>query len=170
MKIRQATVADAKGIAKVHVDSWRSTYQGMIDPQYLDSLSYEDYELRWRKGLGQSQPVYIAVTEEDEIIGFATGGHERTGKYPSYDGEVYAIYLLEEYQGQGIGRELIHMVAKHIHTLGYESMLIWVLKENKARHFYETLGGVPVAEAPLTIGRWDHTEIAYGWQSIETLL
>lgn len=41
MQFRQATSQDAKRIAKVHVDSWRTTYQGIIPDSYLDGLTYE---------------------------------------------------------------------------------------------------------------------------------
>lgn len=170
MKIRQATVDDASGIAKVHVDSWRSTYDGIIDPNYLEALCYETWEHRWAEGLSNPQPIYVAVNETDEIIGFATGGEERLGKYPDYGGEVYAIYLLEAYQGKGIGRQLIRTVAEYVCDLGYTSMLIWVLQENPSKHFYEALGGDPIATEHLTIGEKEHTEVAYGWKSIQTLL
>lgn len=170
MNIRQATVNDAKGIAKVHIDSWRTTYEGIIDPQFLSELSYEEREQMWAEGLETSQPVFVAVTEAGDIVGFATGGEERTGKYSHYTGEVYVIYLLKAYQGQGIGRQLIQAVTQYIYDLGHTSMLIWVLQDNPAIYFYEALGGVKVATERLTIGRRNHIEIAYGWQSILPLL
>lgn len=38
LQIREATINDAEGIAKVHVDSWRTTYEGIslsvITPWY----------------------------------------------------------------------------------------------------------------------------------------
>lgn len=41
MNIRKANRDDAPGIAKVHVDSWRTTYKGIIPQSFLDELSYE---------------------------------------------------------------------------------------------------------------------------------
>ena len=41
MKIRRATSSDAANIAKVHVDSWRTTYQNVLPTDFLESLSYE---------------------------------------------------------------------------------------------------------------------------------
>jgi hypothetical protein len=34
MKIRKAVLTDAKGIAKVHVDSWKTTYDNIVPDQY----------------------------------------------------------------------------------------------------------------------------------------
>ncbi len=107
--IRKAEVDDAAGIAKVHVDSWRTTYKGIVPDTFLESLSYEQRELIWKKGINENN-VYIAENENGQVIGFSTGGKERTGKYEAYTGELYAIYILKEYQGKGIGRLLVQSV------------------------------------------------------------
>ncbi|WP_306428702.1 hypothetical protein [Robertmurraya siralis] len=41
MIIREATLSDAEGIAKVHVDSWRTTYKGIVSDVFLEQLSYK---------------------------------------------------------------------------------------------------------------------------------
>lgn len=40
MKIRKAVLTDAKGIAKVHVDSWRTTYKNIIPDEFLKKFTY----------------------------------------------------------------------------------------------------------------------------------
>lgn len=42
MHIRRATETDAAAIARVQVDSWRSTYKGIVPEQHLISLSYKE--------------------------------------------------------------------------------------------------------------------------------
>ncbi|EPZ52573.1 hypothetical protein [Alicyclobacillus acidoterrestris] len=39
--IRKAVPDDAAGVAKVHVDSWRTTYREIVNDEFLASLSYE---------------------------------------------------------------------------------------------------------------------------------
>lgn len=51
MKIREAIVSDAKGIAKVHVDSWRTTYKGIIPDDFLNNLSYEQRTKLWEENI-----------------------------------------------------------------------------------------------------------------------
>ncbi|KAF0820926.1 MULTISPECIES: hypothetical protein [unclassified Cytobacillus] len=47
MKIRAAELSDAEGIAKVHVDSWRTTYKDIIPENFLENLSYQSREELW---------------------------------------------------------------------------------------------------------------------------
>ncbi len=44
--LREANVLDAAAIAKVHVDSWRTTYAGVVPEDFLAQLSYEQHEHR----------------------------------------------------------------------------------------------------------------------------
>ena len=37
--LRRANINDAAAIAKVHVDTWKSTYKGIVPDDYLSSLS-----------------------------------------------------------------------------------------------------------------------------------
>jgi hypothetical protein len=100
--IRTAQVTDAAAIAAVHVDSWRTTYQGIVPGDFLARLSYEQRESLWRQiltDLNNPCVVYVAEEERATILGFASGGPERTGD-PVYTGELYAIYLLAPYQGR----------------------------------------------------------------------
>jgi len=163
--IREATAADAPAIACVHVESWRTTYRGIVPDDVLVNLSVERRERSWAGRLGKpGGPEFVYVAEDDAgaVIGFASGGPEREGD-PVYSGELYAIYLLAGQQGKGIGRQLVWIVAERLATIGHGAMLVWVLAANPARHFYAALGGVPVREKQITMGDTALTEIAYGW-------
>ncbi|WP_336823941.1 GNAT family N-acetyltransferase [Sporosarcina sp. USHLN248] len=168
MFIRKADLRDADGIAKVHVDSWRTTYEGIVAASYLEGLSYEQRTANWKRGIGVN-PLYVAERKDGKIIGFATGGRERTGKYDKYKGELYAIYLLKEAQEQGIGTALIRAVATELQTTGFTSMLIWVLEQNRSKLFYERLGGKVIDQTTITIGGEKFIEVAYGWEDIDVL-
>jgi GNAT superfamily N-acetyltransferase len=79
--------------------------------------------------------VFVAENEHGDIVGFANGGKELSGKYP-YDGELYAIYLLENYQRQGIGNQLVRNVVQELHRFNIFSLFVWVLEDNPSRFFY----------------------------------
>lgn len=49
--IREAELVDAPGIAKVHVDSWRTTYKNIMSDDFLSHLSYEQRTKLWEKTL-----------------------------------------------------------------------------------------------------------------------
>src|ERR671915_1826075 len=169
MFIREAQIADAAAIAKVHVDSWRTTYAGTLPEEFLARFSYGQRERQWRSSLSnRSEFIYVAYDAGGEITGFASGGSERSGD-PIYRGELYTVYLLEQYQRKGTGRQLISWVAKRLLQEGIESMLVWVLAENSSRRFYETLGARLLREKNITIGGVEVVEVAYGWQDIHPL-
>jgi hypothetical protein len=49
--IRAASPTDARGIAAVHVASWRTTYRGIVPADYLAGLSADAREHSWRRQL-----------------------------------------------------------------------------------------------------------------------
>lgn len=172
MPIRIATVHDAAAIAKVHVESWRTTYTGIVPDDFLAHLSYEQREQFWCQVLTESGSrtiVYVAEDAQGTVIGFASGGPEHSGD-PVYTGELYAIYLLEQHQGQGNGRQLVMSLIHHLWQEGRRGLLLWVLAANPARKFYERLGGQPVYEKTVTIGGVALMEVAYGWRDIQALV
>jgi ribosomal protein S18 acetylase RimI-like enzyme len=173
--IRQAAVGDAAQIARVHVESWQTTYRGIMPDSFLDQLSYERRAEYWVETLSNatgSQFMYVAEVDSGtpyaKIVGFAMGGPERTGD-PDYQGEIYAIYLLKAYQRQGLGLGLIQAIVERLYHTDMHSMLIWVLAQNAARHFYEALGGQAVRTQIVTIAGINFDEIAYGWTDITAL-
>jgi len=168
MRIRQATPDDIPGIARVHVDTWRTAYPDIVSAEHLAGLSYERSEARWREhAFREGSPSLVFVAEDTgEIIASASGGPERDG-IPGYDGELYGLYVLAAYQSQGIGRALLQTVAQRLAADRFKAMILWVLKDNrKARAFYETMGGAPAGEKMITIGGTELIEVAYGWPDL----
>ena len=45
--IRRAIKDDIPGIAKVHADSWKTTYQGIFPNEILENITYEKREKQW---------------------------------------------------------------------------------------------------------------------------
>ena len=168
MNIRLATPADAEGLALVHLNTWLSTYRGLVPDTYLDSLSFEAYLARWQKRLEIDDTLVFVAEVDREVVGFASGGPERTGDFPSLTSEVYALYVLAAHQGRGIGRALVQTLAREF-TPAHSGLLIWVLKGNPAQKFYQAIGGVYVAEKALEIGSARLTEFAYGWPDLARL-
>jgi GNAT superfamily N-acetyltransferase len=169
--VRKASPPDAGGIARVHVDGWRTTYRGIVPQAHLDSLSYASSENYWRGRLASPEAVLFVADGGGggDIVGFACGGEERTKKFPSHRGELYAIYLLPEHRGKSLGRRLFARVAEALVEKGYDSMLVWVLALNPYRQFYERLGGEKLATQSITIGGSALEEWAYGWKDLRGL-
>ena len=99
--IRTATPQDAKAIANVNIASWLSTYKGLIHDKMLDNMKPEDYLAKWNNILRKTELTeqfgIVAATDDDKIVGYSFFGKNRNAKY-SFDAELYAIYLLQDFQ------------------------------------------------------------------------
>ena len=167
--IRKADAEDAPAIAHVHVESWKTTYAGIVSDVFLASLNKEDRALSWQEQI-LARNIFIFVAEDENgIFGFAAGGKIRE-EIDDYDAELYAIYLLQERQGQGAGRTLILTLASALRVKGFTSMLVWVLEQNPSVSFYEHLGAVQIARKVINIGGADLQELAFGWPSLDRLI
>lgn len=168
MRIRAARLSDAGGIAKVHVDSWRTTYKNIIPEEFLENLSYQSREELWiniiPKGI-----VFVAENDEGQIVGFSSGGKERSGEYKEFQGELTSIYILKEFQGQGIGKALVQSVTKELGKSGMNTMLVFVLADNNSTLFYEAMGGKVIDKIEVEIAGKKLYERVYGWDTIDTL-
>lgn len=173
MIIRQANPADAPAIAKVRIDTWRTAYRGIVPEDFLSNMSYEESERSWNRHLSEAERekvwVYVAVDAAGKLVGFVSGGVGRD-EDPVYKSELYAIYILQAYQGQGIGRLLTLALLEKIVQMGLDSMYLWVFAENPARRFYEALGGQLVKTSQFELSGATIDEVAYGWPNIRMLL
>lgn len=176
--IREAVLEDVPGIAHVHLATWRTTYAGLMPDAVIEGFTLERREAQWRQVLSPrtdsetssgGEFIYVAVNAESgQIVGFASGGVERSKKSPEYDGEISSIYVLSESQGHQLGRKLAVKVAQRLKAQGYQGMLVWVLANNPYRKFYEALGGQFVLEQNFTLGGAELIEAAYGWPDLAT--
>ncbi|XEC94499.1 N-acetyltransferase family protein [Paenibacillus tarimensis] len=168
MKVREASIEDAEGIAIVHVNSWKSTYQGIISESYLSSLSVENRTKSWKwtfENRAEHERVFVAENREGKIVGFSNGGRSRNDEF-NHDGELYAIYLLREYQGLGVGKLLFNSVVASLKNNGYSSMMLWVLEDNPSLGFYKLQGGQSIGQKTISIGTDNLVELAIGWSSL----
>lgn len=169
LTIREATVDDAAAIATVHVAAWKETYRGIVTDEVLDNLSIQRRTEQWVNSLSDEGSTYhrAFVAEMDgQVMGFSNYGLPQE-KDSGFDGELFAIYILQSAHKLGIGTLLVEAVVRGMRDLGYKSMMVWVLRDNPARGFYERLGGVYLYEKPIDIGGLQLMETAYGWRGLK---
>ena len=176
-EIRKAIPSDAEGISYVHVKAWQTSYVGMIEQAYLDAISYDE-RLQLRKRILNSEDMLVLVVVYGEkIVGFADAGSLRAKAYnetffPSHKahlkyGEIYAIYLLKEHQGKGLGHELYEECRRWFKAQSYSGFVTWGLAKNVcARQFYEREGGRIVGKTVVTIGNKEYEEYCYLFENI----
>ncbi len=168
--IRPARVSDAAGIARVYVDTWRDTYAGLIPVPALVGLSHRRLTQIWAEELARpasGQVVVIANDAASGIVGFGSCGKMRGNALP-YKGEVFTLYVLPDFQGDGIGRRMLGRLFATLAARGMNSAVIWVLAANPSRFFYQTMGGKLTAVHEERFWGVDLREWAYGWTDLKT--
>ncbi|AQU79470.1 GNAT family N-acetyltransferase [Planococcus faecalis] len=170
MHIRKAEQEDASAIAKVHVDSWRTTYKQIMSSDFLNGLSYEKRTELWEENLLEKENhIIVAETSDGIIIGFATAA-KRKSNTVERSGDLTSIYLFEDYQGQGIGKMLLKDLFLFFKHLDYVRVFVEVLEENKTRFFYEYYGAKLIDTVQLKIGGTVLNELIYEWENIDQVL
>ena len=161
---------DVRGIANVHINSWKTTYKGILPDQYLSSMNLEAKKKNWLRNLKMlHNATFVAENTNGEIVGFAAGGPEQTND-PHIQGEVYAIYFLQEYQRQGLGRKMIKAVIHELMKMEHQNLIIWALKDNPSCGFYRALGGQVITEKTVKMAGIELIEVGFGWEDIHDIL
>ena len=167
--IRYAGPADARGIARLDVETWRATYAGLLSTQYLSGMSVRRRELGWAHVIRRERrDVHVAVDGEDRIVGFGSCGACR-GE-PGFTGEVFTLYIAPDWQNCGLGRGLLLVLFARLVATGRHSAIVWVLRDNPGRFFYERLGGRQVSRKTLALDGMAVPATAYGWRDLPSFL
>ena len=170
--IRRANATDASAIAKVRIDSWRTTYRGLIPDAYLDAMQVEASTALWDRVLtaGPNTTCVFIAEHEADVVGFSCGTLLEPAKL-GFDSELAAVYLRREFQRAGLGRRLVGAVAEALRGKSATALLTWVIAGNKgARAFYEGLDGELIVEQPFQWDGMDLVEAGYGWRDLNTLV
>ncbi len=169
LTVRPALPADARAIARLDVETWRSTYAGMLSANYLVGLSVPRREFGWRMAiLREPRDVRVAVDGAGRIRGFGSCGPSRSAA--RFPGEVFTLYVAPDFQNQGIGRRLLIALFRRLVASGLDAAIVWVLRDNPARFFYERLQGRLVSHKPIPIGSSRVEALAYGWPDLPAYL
>lgn len=166
MIVGPARLADATGIAAVHVAAWRSAYANLLPADYLAGLSLVRHAAQHHAAIAAGHGVLVARSGED-VVGFCTVGRARTKGVA--DGEVETLYVLDDWREQGLGRRLLQAGASLLERRGCGSAFLWVLQDNPSRWFYERLGGRPVMRSMTGVAGRRFPQQAYLWDPIALL-
>ena len=163
---REAKVDDAASVARVHVFSWHASFTGIVPDSFLKKLTIENrtkaFSERFRDN---NYKMYVAETSAGEVVGFADVGEPRHDVGP-YDAELYAIYILHEFQGKGIGARLFELVKEFVISQNKTSMYLMALEASPYRPFYEKMGGRLVGKKNIKLEGDDFGAVIYGWERL----
>jgi L-amino acid N-acyltransferase YncA len=170
MIIRPATPRDCPEIARIQVDSYRSAYAPILPATYLEHFTYTEQAQDWQDWFAADnrEILYVALTQEGNLTGYALGKCN-PDEAPPYESELVALHVRQEYQRQGLGRQLFSAVSQALLDQGSHSLFLWTIYGNPSRTWSEKLGGQLIGEKA-----WENNvyfginvfEAAYGWPDI----
>ena len=145
-KIEKARECDSLQIALVNVYTWKTQYTGLIPDELIDTrirnVEFSEGKIKERI---KEDGNYIVVKKDNTVVGFVRYGKCDMKDYENY-GEIKALYLLEGFQGNGLGRELFEIARENLKNMGYTKMRINCLKGNPTLDFYIHMGGKHIGE------------------------
>ncbi len=130
--------ADRAGKALVHYTAWQETYTGLLDPRILAWNTPERCR-EMAERYPENTLVLLDRAQNDRVAGFSCYLPRARELVSAPDAsEVAALYLLQAYQGQGLGRLLLEQT---LARLPGPRTALFVLEGNRrAVGFYERMG------------------------------
>jgi ribosomal protein S18 acetylase RimI-like enzyme len=145
MKVRLAQPEDAPIIASIRVAAWREAYKNILPEDYLHALDpAENLDMLGRRIAERSSEFTVALSDPGgPICGFSISGTPRYAT-SSRVMELWALNVLPEFWGNGIGRALVSACINSATQAESTLIELWVLSENhRAIGMYERCGFMP---------------------------
>ena len=145
--VRDAVVADAPALGRVHVAAWRTAYVGIMPADYLENLDPADSAESWA-GAIERNPLpaegrRLVVSVDGVLVGFSLVWPARNDDEAGL-GELIMINLHPDAWGVGAGTALLAADVDALRGLGFDEAVLWVAEGNaRARRFYEREGWQP---------------------------
>ncbi|MDE6150139.1 MAG: GNAT family N-acetyltransferase [Ruminococcus sp.] len=125
----------AEGFGNVIYTAWEETYRGLMPDSILDKRSLEECIQR-AKITPNNKLVALSGGKVVGVLGFLP--QARNFVTDNDSGEIVALYVLKDYQKQGIGKAL---VKKSLEYIERPNVTLFVLKGNdNAIKFYKKMG------------------------------
>ena len=139
--IRLATEKDCDELSRLKQQVWNETYRGIYSDEKIDNFDYKKNSEKFLNIINNND-IYLYVVEGNgRLVGYMDYGTPyRT--YKKFKQEIGLLYLLKDYQGKGIGKELFNIASKKIKENGYSEFFVCCNKYNtNAQEFYKRMGG-----------------------------
>ena len=158
---RTARFPDASALKRVHAESWRHAYRGIIPHDQLQKMIDRRSANWWRRTI-QSGDSVLVLEAIGKLAGYATVGRSRCKS--TQQGEIYELYLEPTFQGLGFGELLFEACRARLDERRLNGLIVWALAENAdAIEFYKRRGGRPSARCYDNVGGKRLEKIALTW-------
>ena len=158
VNVKVAAASDLPSVHDVANRTWPATYAGMISDEDIAAFLEANYSLNRltfiRDSMGDGM---LAALSAGEVIGYVMVTKDRDGM-----AQIWAIYVLPEWQRRGAGRLLWEAALERGRQLESHELVLWVLDSNEpARRFYERQGARAAEERDFPVGGGSVREVCY---------
>jgi ribosomal protein S18 acetylase RimI-like enzyme len=144
VRVRQAVLADAEQIARVHVASWRIAYSEFMPPNQMAWISERRETGRAADLIRNPDTPYLVAAIGDSIVGFLVYGPPGDQCDPTSTSQIYTFFVDPQRYRQGIGTQLLTMMESEISV---PDITVWVMTQGvHGPCFYERSGFTREAE------------------------
>ena len=144
IEIVKAKVEDALAISIINAFTWKTRYTGIVSNSIINETMKNVYQNanKYKERIIEDGQ-YIVAKVDGVVVGFS-----RFDKSEKYDGlgELYALYLLECFNGYGIGKMLFEKTKEQLQNMGYDKFVCNCLTKNPTMEFYAHMGGEKINE------------------------
>ena len=135
IRIRRAEENDALSIAQIYIETWRSSYAGILPDHVLINMKPQKSMITFARSIKENSEITLVATESNlGIVGMGSVGQNRANDN-KYQGEVYTLYIHPDHQNKGIGKKLLSELFCKLTRKNINSAVIWVLANNPSRYF-----------------------------------
>lgn len=145
--IRRREKNDCDSIASIVTIAWNETYKGIVPDWFLEELKNNESE-RAKKTFDEfdiNNNNQLVLEVDNQVVGFVNYGKSDDVSYENC-GEIFALYIIGKYKGNGFGKKLVEEAKKELKLLGFDKMIIACLKGNPSNEFYKHIGGLYVKD------------------------
>ncbi len=145
--IRRRTIEDCPKIAHVVTLAWNDTYKGIVPDWFLEELkkNEEQRATGMKEKFDVNDNHQFVLEYNKEIVGFVNPGKSEDEDLNNC-GEIFALYILKEHHGKGLGKRLVNEAIKELKSMGFDKMIIACLKGNPSNEFYKHIGGIYIKD------------------------
>ncbi|MCK5758314.1 MAG: GNAT family N-acetyltransferase [Clostridiales bacterium] len=140
--IKKADISDIQTLAEIHSVSMITAFGGWFSEEIvLEFFGQQRRLMGFTKEIEKGSPVNYLVYNDDEPIGVLTYGPSRYIEVDAKTIELWRVYFLPGYWGQGAAKLAVDLILSDIKADGYKRVILWAMEENlRARRFYEKYG------------------------------
>lgn len=146
--------------------------RALAPPSAFEALDANHRLRYWTAKLADDDPhQHVAIAEiGSQVVGIGAVRRPSDPIFGSH-AEIKNLYVMPDYQGQGMGTRILKDLAAHAEAAGYRSVALSVVKGNeRAAGFYEALRAKKIGEFRDPGPIWRSDNVVYGWDEIDQLL